>query len=365
MAWTASVVFLAATVVLPAAASAQPGPAQPDMPIEAKAKTEAIASLAQGVRAAYVFPEVGESVAKMLEERHARGEYDAVTSAKVFSQLVTRQMRETSHDKHLALAYSAGVLPPFPVATAGEPPPSLCPECELRMARATNFGFERVERLGGNVGYLKFDSFEDHAGGDRVAAGAMAFVANTDALIIDLRDNHGGGLDMFALLASYFFERPVHLLDLAFRVAGTTDYKVTQTWTLPYVPGQRFLDKEVYILTSSRTFSIAEAFADALQTHKRATLVGATTAGGANGGAPYRVADHFFAAMPNLHFDNPTTRTNWEGKGVAPDIAASDQDAVSTAYRRALQRLVEKTTDAQALAGVKQALAALEKNLKP
>jgi C-terminal processing protease CtpA/Prc len=65
------------------------------------------------------------------------------------------------------------------------------------------YGFERIERLSGNVGYLKFSGFADQEGGGAVAAGAMAFLANTDALIIDLRDNHGGGLDMFALLASY------------------------------------------------------------------------------------------------------------------------------------------------------------------
>ena len=142
-------------------------------------------------------------------------------------------MRETSHDKHLTLAYSSGVLPPFPVSKAGEPPPSSCADCELRQARASNYGFERLERLSGNVGYLKFNAFEDQEGGDAVAAGAMAFLANTDALIIDLRENHGGGLDMLALLASYFFNGPVHLLDLAFRLAGTKDYNITQTWTLP------------------------------------------------------------------------------------------------------------------------------------
>ena len=164
-----------------------------------------------------------------------------------------------------------------------------------------------------------------------MAAGAMAFLANTDALIIDLRENQGGGTSMFAFLASYFFNGPVHLGDLSWRLAGTRDYNVTQTWTMPYVQGQRYVEKDVYILTSQRTFSVAEAFTDALQSLKRATVVGETTAGGANGGGPYRIGDHFFASIPQGRFVNPVTKTNWEGKGIAPDIDVPEKDALSKA----------------------------------
>jgi len=296
----------------------------------------------------------------MLEERNIRGEYDAITSAKALSALLSQQMSETAHDKHLGLAYSAGILPALPVSIAGEPPPSPDPPAELRQARANNYGFERVERLGGNIGYLKFDAFVDAEGGNAVAAGAMAFVANTDALILDLRENGGGGPSMFALLASYFFQDRVHLIDLSWRIAGTTDYSIRETWTVPSVPGQRYIDKTVYILTSQRTFSVAEALTDALQTHKRAVVVGETTGGGANAGGPYRIDDHFFAAIPMGRLDNPVTRTNWEGKGIAPDINVPEKDALSTAQRLALQRLIETTTSQQSLAALKRALAALD-----
>ena len=358
-------VLLAATMTVPASVAAQPNPNQPDMLMDAKMRAEAIASLSQALRAAYVFPEVGDAVANMLEERNARGEYNSITSAKAFSDLLTKQISETAHDKHLGFVYSSGVLPPLPVSKSGEPPPSPCADCELRQARAGNYGFERVERLSGNVGYLKFNSFADAEGGDAVAAGAMAFLANTDALIIDLRDNQGGGPSMLALLASYFFTGPVHLHDSAFRLAGTKDYNVTQTWTLPYVPGERYVDKDVYILTSQRTFSMAEAFTDALQSLKRATVVGettATTGGVATGGGPYRLGDHFLAEMPMAYSVNPLTKTNREGKGIAPDINVPEKEALSTAQRIALQHLVEKTTNQQALAALKQALAALDTN---
>jgi hypothetical protein len=356
--------LLVAMIVVPISVAAQPSPNQPDMALDAKTRAETIASLTMALRAAYVFPDVGEAVAKMLEGRNARGEYDAVTSAKAFSALLTEQMAEVAHDQHLSLAYSSGVLPPLPVSKTGEPPPSPAPARTLRLARANNYGFERVERLSGNVGYLKVNAFVDEEGSDAVAAGAMAFLAHTDALIIDLRDNRGGGPSMLALLTSYFFTGPVHLGDSAFRLAGTRNYNITQRWTLPYVPGERYVDKDVYILTSQRTFSAAERFTEALQSRKRATVVGETTAtigGVATGGGPYRIGDHFFANMPMLYSVNPVSKTR-EGKGITPDINVPAKDALLTAQRVALQRLVEKTTDRQALAALKQPLATLDAN---
>lgn len=136
--------------------------------MDAKTRAEAIASLTKALRAAYVFPDVGDAVATMLEERNARGEYNSITSAKAFSDLLTRQMSETAHDKHLGFVYSSGVLPPLPVSKSGEPPPSPSPGGVLRQARANNYGFETVERLSGNVGYLKFNAFVDAEGGDAV-----------------------------------------------------------------------------------------------------------------------------------------------------------------------------------------------------
>ena len=88
--------------------------------------------------------------------------------------------------------------------------------------------------------------------------------------------------------------------------------------------------------------------------------MGETTAGGANGGGPYRIAAHFFASMPMLHLDNPETRSNWEGKGITPDVQVPERDGLSTAHRLALQRLVEQTQDPQALAVLKQALATVD-----
>ena len=107
----------------------------------------------------------------------------------------------------------------------------------LARLRSRNYEFERAERLAGNIGYLKLNAFVDAERGGSVAAGAMAFLINTDALIIDLRDNGGGEPSMVGLLASYFFSGSVHLSSLAYRIEGTKDYDITQIWTSPYLSG--------------------------------------------------------------------------------------------------------------------------------
>jgi C-terminal processing protease CtpA/Prc len=101
----------------------------------------------------------------------------------------------------------------------------------------------------------------------------MNFVANTDALIFDLRENHGGDPSMVDFMVSYPFREPTHINDLTARHNNETH----QYWTLPWVPGQRFIDKPVYVLTSHGTFSGGEEFTFDLKTQKQATIVGEAT----------------------------------------------------------------------------------------
>jgi C-terminal processing protease CtpA/Prc len=159
----------------------------------------------------------------------------------------------------------------------------------------------------------------------------MNFLADSDTLIFDLRDNHGGAPRMAALIASYLFDEPTHLDDLYDRGKNT----VEQLWTFPYMPGKKFTGKAVYVLTSNRTFSVGEEFSFDLKNLKRATLIGETTGGGAHTTAPHRIDDHFFIRVPFGRFMNPITQADWEGTGVAPDIEAAAADALDEALRQA------------------------------
>ena len=351
-------VLASATAFGGAVALAQMPPAnQPDTMLDARMRAEAVRALADDLQKIYVFPDVGDKVAAMLAERLNRGEYDGVASAKAFAELLTNQMRDVAHDAHLSVFYSAQPFPPAPDANSAAPqqfPPDM-----MRQLKKDNFGFQEATRLDGNVGYLKITGFVSAALAGDTVSGAMAFLANTDALIIDLRDNFGGDPTTVALLASYFVSgaEPVHLNDIEWRKAGSKEYRLEQWWTLPHVPGQRYLDKEVYILTSRATPSAAEELSYDLKALKRATLVGETTWGGANPGSSQRLGDHFMAFIPAGHAINPITGTNWEGVGVEPDLKTPAADALAAAYRTALRHLIEKTNDPRELNGLKQALA--------
>jgi C-terminal processing protease CtpA/Prc len=208
--------------------------------------------------------------------------------------------------------------------------------------RFINSGFEKVERLRGNIGYLKFNFFDSPENVKRPIAAAMEFLANTDALIIDLRDNGGGDPAGVQLVCSYLFsEKPVHLNSLYFREGNRT----VEFWTLPQVDGPRYLNKEVYILTSKRTGSGAEECSYNLKNLKRATLIGSSTWGGANPGGTVRLSDHFSCFIPAGKAINPYTKTNWEGVGVQPDIAIDPATALKEAHLRSLKRLIDDAKD--------------------
>ena len=173
--------------------------------------------------------------------------------------------------------------------------------------------------------------------GDTIVA-AMGFLASSDALIVDVRNCRGGSTHTMPLFAGYFFASPVSLFDMEFRGDDFTE----RYWTLPWLPGKRLAEVPMYILTSGYTFSGAEALAYRFQVLKRATIVGERTAGGANAGGALDVGPIFRAYLPMGRPVDRDTRSNWEGVGVTPDVAAPARDALAVAHRAALELLRER-----------------------
>ena len=195
-----------------------------------------------------------------------------------------------------------------------------------------------------------------------MAVGAMAFLANCDALIIDLRENGGGSPEMIQLLSSYFFSgEPRHLNSFYYRM----DEKTEQYWTQPYVPGAKLADTDLYVLTSGYTFSGAEEFTYNLKNMKRATIVGETTGGGAH---PVRIEvlnDHFAIGVPYARAVNPISKTNWEGTGVEPDVKVPAAQALAQAHLLALEKLAAKEKDPGVKGAYQWALDGIKAELNP
>jgi C-terminal processing protease CtpA/Prc len=306
-----------------------------------------IAQISELVRERYVFPEVGEQVAATL----AGKAYDEGLSDEAFAAAVTADLQSVNGDKHLRLVYKIDPL------AEGEEPWDL--DRYRADARHNGYGLPRVERLAGNVGVLEVRAlFAPEVAGPAVT-GAFSLLAHTDALIIDLRRSPGGAPAQVQFICSYLFDESIHLNSIYNR----TDEKTSQFWTHGYVPGERYGgSKPVWVLTSAATFSGGEELAYNMQAHKRGTLVGETTRGGAHPTDWHRVDAHLQATVPFARSINPVTNTNWEGTGVVPDIAVPAAEAFDRANKLALEYVLtlgdtglRRTTAAEAT----EALAAL------
>lgn len=328
-----SAFFLWALLALTNSVVAQPTRPTTITPAERQQTIDATLKL---LKNEYVFPDVAKQMEQYVQQRLRT--YDAITEGHKLAQQLTNDLQAVSHDRHLSVDYFAGGVP---VEQLWNKNPSPAEVSAQKAAMRTgllheNFGILGLSVLKGNLGYINFKYLAppEFAGESYVAA--MNYLAQTDALIIDLRQC-AGALSEHAipLLCSYFFAEPTHLNDLYWRDGNRT----IQSWTYAQVPGRRYIDKPIYILTSRQTFSGAEELAYDLKNLKRATIVGDTTGGGANGGGTLRINEHFAMFVPAGRAINPITHTNWEGVGVNPDTTVSANRALYAAQLMAFRQL--------------------------
>lgn len=287
-----------------------------------------IHSLAAVLQQNYVFPDTARSMVNLLEARFRQGAYDSLDRPGLLAAELNKDLWSVYHDGHLRVRYD-----PKLAASIGQGN-ELSPADKrngLEYTRQLNFGFKRIEILDENIGYLKFNMFaEVNTESKEVVEAAFRFLQNVRALVIDLRENGGGEPEMIQYVCNYLFPKRTHLNDIYVRRNNTT----TQFWTTPDRHLTSLMKVPVYILTSKTTFSGAEEFAYDLQTQNRAVVVGEVTGGGAHPVEPRAVSNGFVLFVPFARAINPITNTNWEGKGVQPDIKTTAEKALETALEQ-------------------------------
>ena len=308
----------------------------------------------------YVFPDVGDAIAQDLRGKLESGAYQNIADISEFTGLLTSQMRAVSDDEHLFIFYSDQ-----PVVTAEEMS-NPTPEEEaanLAMHRHFNYGVSSVGRLDGNIGYFDFGGFMDAEPSAEAIGMAMNLMQSTAGLIVDLRQNYGGAPETVALLASYFVgPDPVHVDSIYWRKTDTTK----EFWTSTELDGPWYgTQRPVYILTSSETFSAAEAFSYAMQAMGRAEIVGETTRGGAHPGGIERVADNFGLWVSSGRAINAVTGSNWEGTGVSPDHPIDADSALLRAHQLILEKTIAQTDDRLARQDMEMHLTRLQQDGHP
>lgn len=343
-----------------AASMALPALAQPPAPptITAQDRAAIIDEISAALNDVYVFPETAKKMEEHVRAQLKSGAYDRLGRLDEFTQKLTEDLQSVSRDLHLRVVFA----PDPPGGESGGPTPEQQARYEAQLRR-DNYCFRKVERLAGNVGYLKLDCFAQADLGGSTAIAAMSFLSGSDALIFDLRDNGGGSPSMIQLLISYLLEgEPTHLNSFYIRKGDRTE----QFWTNAWVPGKRMPGVPVFVLTSGRTFSAAEEFTYNLKNLKRATLIGETTGGGAHPVDFHRVKGYpVGVSLPFGRAINPISGTNWEGTGVEPDVKVPMAEALEVAHARALAAVAEKVTDPDHKASLDFARGVLEDRRKP
>lgn len=306
-------------------------------------RADVIERIAQILEQRYVFPDVATACAEALEQQLAAGAYDGLSDPAAFAAALTEALQELAHDRHLRVRARRPEQ-----ATMERENPARAFADRRQYERRRNYGFDRVEVLDGNVGYIEMRMFSGDPNARPTAIAAMRFVENVDALIFDMRRNGGGNPEMVRFMCSYLFDEPTHLNSLYWREGD-----VTQEFWTEEVPGRKLVGVPVYVLTSPHTFSGAEEFSYNLRTRERATLVGETTGGGANPGGTAPVTPRFEMFVPTGRAINPVTGINWEGTGVEPHVAAPAEDALDTALElaraaaQARREAIDAARDAQ------------------
>lgn len=303
--------------------------------LTAKEKQEIFENSKKVFREHYYFKATVDPVINYLDDQWKKGSYETLNTVGPFTEALSRDLKHLTRDGHLNYFHRQKEI----VADEEKQGQPQIP-FGLLEDKFLNNGLSTVQVLPGDIGYIKIQAFGDMEG---PLAGAFSFVANTNALIIDLRGNGGGMLSNY--LSSFLFpEKPVHLITIQWN--SRTD----SIYTIEKLNGPRYLNKPVYILIDKGTFSSAEEFAYDMQALKRATLVGATTGGGANPGGTVpilKLADgsRVDLFIPMGKVTQPITGANWETTGVQPEVKVNSEDALSTAHQLALEYLENRESN--------------------
>jgi len=269
-----------------------------------------------------------QKIAEEIKTASNAGRFDALKDPRDLAATLTARLAEFDH--HFKVTWSGETA-------VSHQAPAMSMEA---MDRRNGYGFRRVEMLPGAIGLIDMRMFADFSFSKpgeparRAADAALTLVADADAIILDLRSNGGGSPAMVGYLVSAFTAADAKIYNEFQRRDGTYSERPGEPFARPV------LDKPLLVLISGRTASAGEAFAYTLQAARRATIVGEASAGAANPGGMFPIADGFNIFISTGTPINAVTGTNWEGVGVKPDVVLRSERALIRAQILALEAVL-------------------------
>ena len=283
----------------------------------------------------YVYPDTGKRYAAAIRAAAASGRY-APLSGDALAKALDATVDGVSPDGHLRVRPPEGSKPAAPPAGSGQP----------RAAPAPLPPVEQPGWIAPGIAYIRFNLFPMDAAVTAQAAKFMADHADAKAIIFDIRTHRGGGLDQMDVIFPWLFDKPTRLVTMATRasvdaaggspiagvptlrqVSGDPGMVAREHWVTPN-DDTRLRDAKIFVLTSGASGSAAEHFALAMKHSGRGTLVGSATGGANHFGYGEELGGGFMAFIPVGRTYDPVTGKDWEGDGVAPDVAVAPADAL-------------------------------------
>lgn len=320
----------------PAAAEAE---AEAPAAVTAQERATLINDLARSLEANYYEPATGRRYAVALREAEAKGAYANLSDPAALGERLSADLQAVNPDRHLRVAPAARFARPrprptdMPASTQSSGPP----------------GMEEAKMIG-DIAYLRFNQFIE----TKDPAAARDFLlqhADARAVIIDARPHRGGGVEVMAAILPLLYPQKATLVRMDARAdapevfpAGLKDVLVEQSApktvtrhdhvVTPDKAETRLQRVPIYYLTSRRSASAAEHLALAFKRTGRGVLIGETTAG-ANHFGDIQTFGRFSAFIPVGRTYDPVTGQDWEGTGIAPDVAVHADQALDEALKRA------------------------------
>jgi hypothetical protein len=286
--------------------------------LDEAARRAVVESAAQALRDRYVYPDRGAHAAAAIEAALQAGGYDGIADPEAFARRLTADLEHITHDRHMYLTAPVAQAR-AQVVQSGPPPRPL-----------SEGGITRAERLADDIGYIEVFAFSPLDMFTPPLDRALRALADTRALVIDVRRNIGGDPASVNQLLSYFVARaPIRVGRSVSRIQGTNRFTTQEYW-INAKPALSFAGKPVLVLTGSATFSGGEAFAYHMKHLRLGTLVGETTAGAANLATGVPLAQGFEISVPYAR----SSGTTWEGDGVEPDVATPSAAALKVSLER-------------------------------
>jgi len=344
---------LVALMLLAAADSASP---PNKVSLEKDVRLAVVELVAEIIDEAYVDPEKARALAIELRQRGpGYDQRDPVALAKALNH----DLFVLSGDRHLKLKFDPNR---FEATTAPDTPEgnALLDDYVDTVSTFDNFGFERVEMLPGNLGYLRLSHFRGEPEAFLRADAAFAFLGSTDALIIDLRDNGGGDSAMVRYLQGYFVERPI--LAMGYRDRGEMELINIHSLEPTGAPRPGL---PLFVLIDGKSASAAEDFAYSVQAFGHGTVVGERSAGAANTITQYAIEPGFILSVSTGTPIHPVTGSNWSDTGVVPDIESSSAQSLVRAQVEALSKLKASASNETVAARYDWALTPLLAQISP